>query len=406
MTVRVDSYVQFGPHQSASDITSTSGTKRFLRPREKIQLHGAKYARLPRPYQTGDGSKVSDLQGAQDTGTLPTFPFFVQGLSGGGAGDEVDSSTLDTPLDELLKLAFGGSTTNQTGATTHESDAGTGAQVIMDANIVSTGVAAWLIRGATEQIAQPRFQLSASSATATLCRALTTRDGTADTPVEDRTASAGRVYQVSTNAPDRTPQFIDAEQSAFQRDVYRGVYVSRVVFTITPGQLLTADFDFVYSAADFAASVQTPSYSAATGGSEIKCWSSRGWFGATLVMPKAVTITVENTLEPRESQGGPQGNYGWAVVDNNVTFETTLHMGSLTLEQARSYVTTLQGQNTLDLLFSAGASVAGSVPVGAAAAFRLPAADVDAEVIADGAKHAIKVMGKGTGTTPLQMAVF
>ena len=51
--------------------TDTTGTKVFLRPAEKLNLHGAKYERLMREYQTGDGSKLPDLQGAQMLDTLP-----------------------------------------------------------------------------------------------------------------------------------------------------------------------------------------------------------------------------------------------------------------------------------------------------------------------------------------------
>lgn len=401
MSTRVDSYLQVGPHQSASDITNVTGTDRFLRTREKINLHGAKFARLVRNYQTGDGSKISDLQGMQNLETLPTLPFNVRGLSGGGAGNAVSTSTLDTDLDDMLLLGLGGSYSDTEGDTTDASDAGTGTTVNMDGSSALSQVRAWLIQGATSGRYLPRFQTSRTGAAVAICRALTQNDGTADTADEATVAYGGRVYFVSTSAPNRIPVFMDVDTTGVMRDIYRGVFIARTVFTLTPGGLLTVDFDVRFSDADFAQSSATPTYSAPTQGSEIKVWNSPAWFGSTQVMPKGpITITVENTLNQRDSQGGPQGNYGYSVDDVNVTVDGHIHLGGLTLEQARSYVTTLQGESTIDALFAAGYTP------GAAAAFRLPALDVDAEVVADGARHAIHFMGKGTGAQPLQVAVY
>ena len=401
MTQRVDSYLQVGPHQDASDTTSTAGTTRFLRPREKLQLHGAKYQRLGRDYQTGDGSRLSALQGPQDLGTLPGVSFNLLGLSGSGAGDGVNANTLDTDLDELLKLTFGDAAAADTtiGDTTHAADAGTGTTMTLDGSPATGSTQAWLVLGTTTAKRRPRFQVSASAANVTMCRALTTDAGAADTADEAAVVYGGRVYALENNAPNRIPLFMDVEGAA-QRDVYRGVWISRAVFDFSPGGLLSASFDFAYSSGDFAGSLQTPTYSAPTQGSEIKVWDSPVWIGSTQVMARGATVTIDNTLSERRSQGGEQGNYGYVVESSMATVDLTIGYGALTLEQARSYVTTIQGEATQDLLISGGSAA------GAAAAMRIPALDCDAEIVANGGKHEIKITGTGTGTVPAQLAIF
>lgn len=184
----------FAIHDNTTQwLSEPSASKVFIEPLDDFDLRaspehqGASRATRMLP----GGEHLADARGIQvlDHGDLPTH---CEGLSGGGAGDGVDASTLGSTVWSIIELF--GAAQSGIGGLTHASDAGTGTTVAL-ATGEAAGLAAQdavLVKGTASGKYQAREVVSKSTDDLTVDRALTDDAGAADTADEGEVVYASR----------------------------------------------------------------------------------------------------------------------------------------------------------------------------------------------------------------------
>lgn len=389
-TLRRLTHLQMGIHTSGSDWTATPGSLKHVAP-EGVEIV-TDYEPIERPLEAGDGENFSALQGAK-IGQLNGLVVPFRGLSGSGAGDGVAASSLDTNIvDELLEAIFGRAPRDGTGDTTDGADAGTGTSCVLDGDPgAALGVGdALLVKGTTSGKYYPRFVVSESTATMTMCRALTTDVNGADTPDESAVVYAGRVFQLDAANGNHTHVYADAEDLIARRTLNGGLGSASI--RATGGgylALVLGTIDFTDWAAPATAS---PTYSAPTQGNHIKVFDCPLWIGSDLYMASNVALDIGLRLERRMSDGAPNGFWGHVADGFAPTLTFDLHYGSITApkEADDTFLATLQGESTQDILVQWGRGATQCV------AARMPDADVRARIVVEGGQKKVRVTAIGT----------
>lgn len=388
---RQATYVRYGQHASAVDWSSTPGSLKHLRPKDAPVFGIPLRYRDRSGYATGNQERLKDLVGSKDPGGIPDLQIDAYGLSGGGAGDGEDASSLDTDAHELLAVAFGG-TQDGTGDTTDGADAGSGTTVTMDAATSFAAGDGVLVKGTSSGKYVGREVVSVSSADVTIDRALTTDAGAADTADEGEVAYAARSFYLAPLQHDVSHLFLTAEGVDWRRDYFGCLFASLQIDATDPNSLVYRFGGFQSTDWSDTSSDGNPTYSAPTRGSLINTYDSPLWLDSTLYMASQVSIYVDLVLAPRAGQGGPNGHHGFAIVNRQARIEATLRSGGLTTphEVTDTAAATFRGDTVVDVGVQFGRSA------GAAAYARAPAAEVRLDPVDDNGMNAWRMVAHCT----------
>jgi len=393
------SCLQIGAHTGPNDFTDiATNPSRFLRPDARPWLGNAWYERLARDWQTCDGEKLSQIQGAQQLDTLPDMAFALRGLSGGGAGNGVDASTLEIELQDILTHVFGQAPTNGVGddlavGGTTTTVRPTGAPVA--ANVGN----AILVPMATALKNQARFVLSEDGTDYTVERPFTNGPGATDTPAAAGDIYASRTWALATKGVNIAHLFADFE-SELTRIIYRGIAIGTLTLAFTNRGIALATIGGLQFNSWQGQAPAAPTFVEPAHGEEIVHFDSPLWINDEEVACKDTTVTITKTIGARESPCGEQGVIGYAVEDYEVELSTIVRFGSLNGEADVALRDLLQGDSLVDLAFQSG-----RLP-GEAAYFRMPEADVNAQEIADGAHVGLQITARATGLVPCTLSLF
>lgn len=393
------SCLQVGPHTGANDFSDiVTNPSRFLRPDARPWLGGAWYERLARDWQTCDGEKIADIQGAQLLDTLPDMAFAFRGLSAGGAPDAVNVSGLDLELDDILTHVFGQAAVNGLGDDLAVGGTSTAVRSTGAPSALNVG-SAIMVPLATSGKNQARFCLSEDGTDYTVERPFTDGFAGPDTPAAAGNIYASRTFALAPKGVNVAHLFADFE-SELTRFIYRGIAVGSLTLAFTNRGITLATIGGLQFNSFESQAPAAPTFAEPAHGSEIVHYDSPMWIGNNEVACKDTTVTITKTLSPRESPCGEQGRFGYAVDDYAVELSTMVRFGSLDGEADTALRDTLQGGSIQDIAFQSGRQP------GAASYFRMAEADVNAQEVADGAHVALQVTAKSSGIVPCTLSIF
>jgi hypothetical protein len=392
-----------GIHTSTTDWTSTPGSLTFHRPLNS-PIFDPGYTAIERADQRADGATTPALRGPKNV-SLPDITVELTGLSGGGAGDSTDASTLGHAVSDFLTSVMGQVASNATGETTDGSDAGSGTTVTADASTSFTDGDGILVKGTTSGKYVAREVTGASTADITIDRALTTDDGTADTADEGEVIYAARTYAPAMTTGDHVPFYLDAEGENFRR-VFTGCHASASL-TLGAGGMAQLNLSGIM-ATDWTDSPEAnPTYADPTTGSPIVLVDCPMWIGSALYYGSVNSIDFGVTYEPRVAQGGPAGHWGMvATAKKAPTFTGEINFGALDGEATDALLATWRGTYEHSApTFDVGIQM-GRQP-GSAAYFRAPAARFTSiNLAARGGQVVAQFTATCTGTDPARLHVF
>lgn len=415
--------LRWGAHSNNTDFTSTPGTLTFVRPTNDPLIRVG-YDYIDRTgYQTPNGMNLPDLRGKQSVG-LPDVQIELEGLSGGGAGDGTASSSLSHTVAQLLANLCGSSLGTATGDTLNASDAGTGTSVIADGAWPTVPVQgrAWLIEGTTSGKLVARTTDSAvsttnvSNDTITIERALTTDTGAADTAAEGTVAYGGRTINLDPDDYNVTHFFLQSELDNSERKFFGCVANWQLLFP--RGDVAKVNLTGIQCTSweDVAESGAT--YSAPTTGNPIITLDANLWIGSTLYQGFDFAFDAGLAFEPRASDGGPNGHWGFVRTGAKPVLTGKLRHGALTgpAEATDALLSTWRGANdysadTFDVSLQvgrvAGAAVYIRIPK---ARLKLEEADEGGQIIynmtAMASEDTTSRSGGGQAVSPFQVFFF
>lgn len=393
------SCLQLGAHTGPNDFDDVAtNPSRLLRPDQRPWLGNAWSERLARDWQTCDGEHLKMVTGAQQLDTLPDIPFAFRGLSGGGAPNAIDVSTLDLELQDILEHVHGQASTDGLGddlavggtATTVRPGGAPAAVNVGNAILVP-------MLGSGKN--QARMVLSEDGTDYAVERPFT--DGlAADAPAAAGNIYASRTFALSTKGANLAHLFIDFE-SELTRLIYRGIAIGSLALAFTNRGIAMATVGGMQFNSFEGLAPVSPSPAEPDHGDEILHFDSPFWIGNTEAACKDTTVTITKTLGRRDSACGVQGAFGYAVDDYDVELSTMIRFGDLDLEANVAMRDLLQGGvTTQDLAFQSGRQP------GAACYFRMPEADVQAQEVADGAHIGLQLTARATGLVPSTLSIF
>lgn len=366
--------LRYGVHSSTSDFTSTPGTLYFVRPRTEVLIEpGSIYEQIPRPYQTDDNEDLPALRGRQDT-SMPDLDLVVNGLSGSGAGNGTNTSSLSSVTAPIIGVLAGGTLVEGLGDTFGASP-GSGTSFTMDGTASNTGGSGVLILGNTSGKYSARTVTSAGGSLG-VDRALTDDTGSADTPSPSSVCYGGRMYPVDNNAGNNPIHlYLDAETYGVDRYQYFGVYPSSAMITAPSGGAVGLSIGGLRCTSWTSAAGASPSYSAPTTGNEIVVTDCPLHIGSTLYMAYDYEFDFGLQVDLRRSDGGTNGHFGSFVRKRSPSLKFKLRRGAFTApaEYTRALMETAQGSypystTTYDVMVQLG-----RLPT-ACMAIRIPAA--------------------------------
>lgn len=404
MTTKRVLSVQYGPHASNTDWSSTPGTLKFLQPVNEVNLEVGEHYVDREAYQTANGNPLPSRQ-IDKMAEVPDMTFNVHGLSGGGAGDGVSASTLDHALAEVLE-ALATSSTSGTGRT---SGTQTGTTTLIGTGSSYGGSATGVLIAGVDGFVQAREVYGQSGITSNICRAVTTKAGASQQAADGVVGYGSRTYFFDNSTPNRVHLYFDLEGKSFRRELF-GVMAqavleapSNAIAQLKLNNIMCTDWEKSTPAA--------PSYSAPTQGNEVKMSKSPCWIGSTMYIAKGLKVDFGVKIEKRPGDGGPNGHYGCVVVEVVPRLSFRLFHGSLTApsEVDDDTFETLKADGVFDILYQVG-----NAP-GRALAVRAPAADLKVKQVIDGGRVAYDVealccdasdVSTAFGAYPLRLHIF
>lgn len=352
--------LKIGKHASINDFTADAVSSKFVEVMGEVD-YNFDYNYLTRDLEgPGDNENDADLQGKK-TAAL-TLPIRVRGLgTTGGDGVTVSANNMDA-IAEIFDSLLGAAGSMGTGDTTDAVDAGTGAQVIVDAAPATANPNgnAFLIKGTTSGKYVAREVVSLSVDTYTLDRPLTDDDGNADTPNEGQVAFASASWYFDADAVDHTHLWADIEGKDWRRKVF-GMLGSFSLQFPSAG-IVTANVSLQGSNWSSPAT-GLAAYSAPTSGSEIVVVDSPLWIGNTQYMAYDFTIESGIAVVPRKADESITGNNGFVVKRMKPTMKCKIRRGALTREATDALVDTWRGDTLQDVAFQSGRSAGSAIYV-------------------------------------------
>lgn len=342
-----------GQHASTSDFTTSPSTSQLRLMNSPLLDPG--FNMIDRAgYPTADGRRIESINGTQNT-SLPDLSFSVTGLSGGGADDGTATSGLSLPIDPILEALCGAaSPDNQTGSQAASGSSGTTLNVDADASTdLYAGGGVLMTTDAGINVA--REVTNVSTTTITLDRAPTDSQGSATAATNGTDVYASKSYTLTPTAIDHTHLFLDAEFLGLGRKLFKGC-LGNGVLQFGRGENVALNLSGLGCTSWHVTSTASPAFSAPTDGAEIITMDSPLWVGSDLYMAYDFTFDFGLSVQPRASDGGPQGHWGFVVSQMMPTLAGKFRLGSLTGpdELTNTQKNTWRGDTLVDIGLQVG----------------------------------------------------
>ena len=355
--------------QSVLTTAIADGSLNFVEIIGDAQLSPEK-TKIDRGTRRGDNEMNPRLDGPNN----PTLSFQTYCKGNGTQAADGVAPVAAVELTELLDATFGASvsTTGQ-GDTSDAVDAGTGAQLVVDAapgTPIANGNAA-LILGTTSQKLVAREIEALATDTYTLCRGLTDDTGSADTPDESQVVYASATWYLNVDNEDHDFLHFSDEGDTTRYDFF-GCTPSGLTITVPDdGGYVTMDWSLDANQYTEPGAPSGDAFSLAAGGTPIQAVDSPVWIDATPYFARGLVITIELGTTRKTTPHGLNGYHGHVVPTKSVSITGALYQGTDTFESARTDKATFEADTaTQDLLIQVGRDA------GAAMAIRMPTADI------------------------------
>jgi len=361
MTDTVNQLVSYGLHSSSSDWTTTPSLINVRLAENNHLWPKPEYNKIVRAGVVPDtNDPVPGLRGPPNQ-VLGDISMEVEGLSGGGAGNDVESSTLSTSLASAYESVFGVAATSSQGDTTDATDAGSGTTVTMDGSPNATADEWVLVRTTTGGAYQARQAISRASSDLTVCRALTTIVGGADTADEGEVNYGGTYWYVSNAAASHKHQSWKVEHVGGVEGQFNGCFPQSAGWSMAFGEVLRFNMGGMTATEWTKQDAQGGSYSAPTSGDKVVCSPIYVYIGNSLMMASEVGIDLGLQVAPRPAGQAAANMFGHVVTRMAPTISMTLTFGDVTAPQeaTNALINTWQGTYanstyTADVLIQAG----------------------------------------------------
>jgi len=366
-------FLQIGAHSGATDWTTMPSPTVFVETEEEVLFDS-----MPRhiergSVQRGNGQTVPRVtHGLLTSGAgLPGFSVALRGLSGAGAGNAVNTSSLSQDMNILL-TALAGQVIDGVGDTLSGAP-GTGTTITADGAVSVVAGQGILLMGDTGNKYIARQISGPTGSTFVIDRDLTTDANVADNPEAATVCYGGRTYVFSAVVPQRTHWAIEAEGDNY-RNQFWGILSSGGFSFSTDGyaKLMVSDLKCTDHTVDDELAVTNPTYSAPTRGSIINTIDCPMWIGSDAYITFGrLQINCGITLAPRGGNG-PNGPFGFVVTSVKPTFSWSMVRGTGTTpkEVTDTIAAVLRGDTVQDCSWQFGRSV------GATAYVRAPAMNI------------------------------
>lgn len=368
-------FLQYGKYANGSTWTTTPGSLKFLRPNNNPTFD-FNFTYPERDFQNGLNENFAALRGPQAVAVSDvTVPLY--GLSGSGAGDGVDSSTLDTSCSEAIEALTGAAATDNEGDTTDAISPGSGATLTVDAvpgSPVSDGGAV-LVKSDTSGKYVAREVVSSSGADYTLDRVVTDDDGNSDSPEASSVVYAGRSFYFDNTNSNPDHLYFDVETEGARHRMY-GVYGNGAL-QFPAGQYASMNLTGLQLTKWDNPAKANPTYSAPTQGNEIVIVDSPLWIGNTQYMAFDFAFDFGVTSSPRRNEGADNGHSGFVRVNSMPKLTGKIRYGALTTpdEITEAAMEALRGSSTFSKV-TGDLSVQIGREAGACVYIRMPAAQI------------------------------
>lgn len=377
-------FLQYGKHSGANDWTTTPGSLKFLRPTNN-PIVDTGYEAVERAYQTGNNENLADLRGIQRL-SMTDVTCALHGLSGGGAGDGVSTSSLDTCLSEAIECLTGAAPTNNTGDTSDGTQGASNTLTVTGApgSPISDGGAA-LIKGANSQKYVAREVVSQATPVAdlvyTLDRDITDDDGSADTADASEVVYAARTFVVSNSVENPTHLYFDSETEGGRQKLFGAM--ASATFDFPAGQSTTMNMSGLQITQWENAAKANPTYSEPTRGNQIIVGDCPFWIkdeGGTNTLFQAFDFSLDlgNEVSSRRNEGALNGVSGYVVTNRMPVLTGKIRAGSLLSpdEMTQTEMEAFKGADKFSVTTADISLQMGRDP-GAAVMIRMPNARLD-----------------------------
>jgi hypothetical protein len=363
--------LRIGKHSTTNAVTSSDANSITYVCAEyegDLGLADFKPRKLERNLRRGDNERYPRVVGP-DMEAKVTIKQLLRGLNGNSGGTV--ASTDNGELRPIFDCAFGVLGNGGTGNTAVSS--GSTSTVLRVTSSAGFGAGDMvLFNDGTELIA--REIVSISSNDLTLDRAYS------GSPTNGGTVYCGVVWYPDNDVSAHAHLSVDAEGENWRRRAFGGMASSLTLDFPANGGLAMVSSSWDFS--EWEDTAEGMSFSAPTVGSTIPCIDGTFWVGATEYLLRDLKVALSLTKAQRSTYSGTNGWAGYAVTDKVVTMEGSIPLGALTSEGTDSLVGTFQGATAQDIAVQIGRSA------GAAVYMRMPAADIDAEIVSiDGMDH-------------------
>ena len=394
-------YLRMGLHDSGNYLDFPGSGVSFLEPEGGYESV-VDYAEVPRDFERGNGYEYEHLNGLK-TCEVSGLNVPIYGLSGGGAGNNVSSSTLGAgPAGDLLTAFTGAVPLNFEGEQSSGSP-GTGTTLTLSATPTDLAAgAAIAIEGNTSGLLHGRFVAGVSGANLTLDRALRTDANAAENPKATSPVYAGRVWQMDFANSDHRHIALDWEGVDFRYQLL-GLQGTASISTPTGGY---AAINCSLSGSDWNGPMTkaNPVYAAPTQGKHVRVIHSPLYIGADVYMARIEGIDLGLVQEDRASDGAPNGRFGSVTVRKQPTMTFRLSAGSLTtpLEVTEALINTMRGNQadvpgTYDIMLQLGRQAGGMMLV------RFHAAQLRPRRVREGGQWAASVTARSVGAVSIAL---
>lgn len=361
MTDTVNQLVSYGLHSSSSDWTTTPSLINVRLANNNHLWPKPEYNKISRGGVRPDtADALPGLRGAPNM-VLGDVSMECEGLSAGGAGDGVDSGTLSSTLESAYESVFGAAALTADGDTSDGADAGSGTTVTADGSVVAYGRRLILIKGTTSGLYQARQVRGTSGANITICRALTTQVGAADTADEGEEIYSGQTWLVNNSVAGHKHMAWKVEHVGGFEGTFDGCFPQSAGWELSFGDILKFNMGGMTATQWSKQDAQGGSYSAATTGGKIVCSPIYFYIGSTLYMASDVSIDLGLQVAPRPAGQADANMFGHVVTRVVPTISATITYGDITApaEATNTLINTWQGANanssyTADVLIQAG----------------------------------------------------
>lgn len=375
--------LQMGLHTSGADWTTEPVTKKFVAP-ESAEVR-TEFGHIERPFERGDGQGLAKLQGARVT-QLQNLLVPVRGINGGaGNGTKTNAMTKMNIAAEMLVAVTGRDAQDFTGATAHASAAGDESELILAAPPVDLVAGAPVLIKCSDGKYHARFITAVDGASLSLSHKLRSSTNAQVTPTAGEEVYAGALFATNEANGDHKHLFADAEDALGRRKLYG--LLGNATFQVAAGNVLKMAMNLEGTTWDNPAKA-SPSYSAPTQGDHLKIVNCQLMLDDDAYMARDFAFDWGFRPEARLADDAPAGHWGFFGDFGEPTLTFRLHAGTITApkEVTDAYlVETLMGEGTRNLLFQIGRSPGG------AGVLWIPAADIRATVVDEGAGKYINV---------------